>query len=244
MSNAQPLTIPNPWAQQSMQPLCVTAELRTPVACYETVMLDAILATVNLEELRRRHLIPGAYQDVERGAQAAGQALDIPLPLARLDWPEASVWCASIGFFQHSTESVQVWHKRFEDDDRIRYRSKHPATTKVPLASGHFRSYAMPLVIRSAPTLRWWVRGYQPAIERLLSAVSHVGKKISQGYGEVRRWRIEPCAEDWSVVREGRVMRPVPRALAEARGWIGTRRWMPVRPPYWDATLCVDALAP
>lgn len=86
----------------------------------------------------------------------------------------------------------------------------------------------MPLIVRSSPTVRWFVRGHRDGILHLLSAVTHVGKKMSQGYGEVRAWSCEPMDEDWSLAdAQRRVMRPIPKSMAEVRGWTGIPRWMP-----------------
>lgn len=48
-------------------------------------------------------------------------------------------------------------------------------------------------------------------IVRLLSAVTHLGKKRGIGLGEVEQWQIESAAE-FTLVREGLLLRPLPQA--------------------------------
>jgi CRISPR type IV-associated protein Csf3 len=76
------------------------------------------------------------------------------------------------------------------------------------------------------------VLGHRPSIEALLRFTTHLGKKTAQGWGAVRAWRIDPIPEDWSVHRDGRLMRAIPATAGQLTGF---------RPSYWlrkNQTFC------
>ena len=79
-------------------------------------------------------------------------------------------------------------------------------------------------------------------VRDLCQGVAAVGKKPAQGYGIVERWDVEPWPHDWSVVRDGVLMRSVPVVDGELPDGVdGTgvdvetcrRRVYGLRPPYW-----------
>ena len=57
--------------------------------------------------------------------------------------------------------------------------------------------------------MRWYAVGNIDKVNALLESVTHLGKKVSQGWGRVNRWEVEPWAHDWSVFRQ-EVMRAIP----------------------------------
>ena len=87
----------------------------------------------------------------------------------------------------------------------------------------------MPLVILSTPEMIFYARGDRRQIESLLNHISHIGKKSSQGFGEIREWKVETVEQDWSLWKDGQPMRAIPQTqagfLLQQTGYCF---------PYWD----------
>jgi len=97
----------------------------------------------------------------------------------------------------------------------------------------------MPLHTESATTLHAICIGNREEIERLLKAVTHIGKKGAIGYGRVARWTV---TESDHTIDDVLAARAVPLAYtgehddsAIPRGWT---------PPYWYAPWWLPCRAP
>jgi hypothetical protein len=208
------------YASMSKEPLRVRIALRTPVAVSDYIMLDALLAYRVIMDL--------FSGPIPRDEAIHMEELDVPLPLEERG-RERRYWAASAGVFDCPYSSVTVWHKRWhEEDDWVKFRGAERISQK----SGYFRSYAMPLRIIPATEVEFWAFGCKEEVERLLAGLASIGKKRSQGFGEVRAVDVRCWHEDWSCFCEHSVMRPLP--LSEVDTPLqGEIRYMPWRPPYW-----------
>lgn len=190
--------------RHSMEPLKVTAHLRTGVISDQWLPLDAIL----LYQANRETLGP------EVATLPGG--IDIPgmnaLPLGiihpgRKLWYYACSWARPQPWWV--AEGRDHWNKRFDQGfaHLVDFKGRRG---KVIIEQGQYRAYHMPVFYRVADRVRWYCVGDKIEIEALLSTVTHLGKKRSQGWGRVIRWEVESWTEDWSVWREGKLTRGVP----------------------------------
>lgn len=151
------------------------------------------------------------------------------LPLARLGEGDDWFWACSFNTRPSLGEYIKHWHKRF-DLAYERYLASPPR--RIGVGSGRYRSYRMPLPILLFDCLEWFAVGDRDEVLRLCRLVTHVGKKVSQGFGAVDRWEVVPWPHDWSLEREGELTRPLPASLSsEPRGRLV---YYGIRPPYWD----------
>jgi len=133
--------------------------------------------------------------------------------------------------FDGAASGLDSWKKRW----RTRY-SKHAdfrgAKRRVNVKSEAFRSHNMPLPTLTIREGWWYVRGDGPRLLELLKdQVWGVGKKVSEGFGVVREWRLESAnLVDYEILS----LRPVPERLARVCGLTGRLRKCAWRPPYWD----------
>jgi len=143
----------------------------------------------------------------------------IALPLEMRESNGEWYWAASFAFGRPVLEERTHWHKRLDAQAAETYVDFGKRRGVVNTGSGYFKGYRMPLTIFLVPRLEWYVVGDAMRIQQLLSRVTHLGKKRSQGNGKVARWTVEPSSEDLSD------RRPVPDPNGtEVAGF---------RPPYW-----------
>lgn len=85
----------------------------------------------------------------------------------------------------------------------------------------------------------WRVRFYGVGdiaeVERLLNVLPGLGRKTMRGYGAIKRVEVTPVDTDYSLVRNGIALRPMPAKLAGKIG-VDLTRYIPLRrsiaPPY------------
>lgn len=76
-------------------------------------------------------------------------------------------------------------------------------------------------------------------VGRLLAGISYVGKRRSNGFGEVCEWRVEPL-EAFTLVRDERLTRSIPaEAVGLLQGYVPEGAPLPVAwtPPQWKPAL-------
>ena len=198
------------------EPLKITAYPRCGIIADKYLPLDGILLYAAMRERYGPQLLttPGTVPDVETAE----------LPLARLndgphwyyaasfaEWPEAIV------------DGSNHWNKRFDQkqSDLVDFRGRRG---KVIVEQSTYKAYHMPVYYRHTLEVSWYAVGDGDAIERLLATMTHIGKKTAQGWGRITRWFVEPWPHDWSVWRDGQLMRAIPDGDGVLHG---------LRPPYW-----------
>lgn len=147
---------------------------------------------------------------------------------------------ASWLYFEKSIESISSWKKRW--DSRHDSRTKFSGVRKVRTNAGEFKSYDMPIVIQNIDTC--WFYFMSENVDRVRVLVSKhlfgIGKKTSQGLGEIESFTIEEATEN---PFEG-ICRPIPVKYEDLINYkaIKTRR-LGYKPPYWlpyNQTACFD----
>jgi len=186
-----------------MEPLHVRAYLRTPVIADRWLPLDgALLYQAHRDLLGPQTVtIPGEYTTVN-GVSTLPLVIEHP---GRRNWYYRCSWAR----WSHDVEGSDHWNKRFDSQfaHLVDFENRRG---KVIIEQGQYKAYHMPVFYRAALWVEWWCVGDKAKIKYLLSTVTHLGKKSVQGWGRVIRWEIEPCADDWSVWRDGQLMRGVP----------------------------------
>jgi len=210
------------------EPLKITAWLQDGIATDATCPLDGILFYMAMRE---------AYgpQDVTLSGTKS-QNPDVALPITKInpdqpDWFYASsyaIWNGPV------VEYTDYWNKRFDQQlsGMIDFKGKRG---KVIIEQGQYKAYHMPINIRHALSLSWYVHGDGAWVENMLRFVSHIGKKTSQGDGAVLRWHVEPTIHDYSIYGpDAQLMRCVPSTT-------GRGLYVGFRPSYWmreNQTIC------
>lgn len=178
--------------------MMVTMHMAAPVVVSGFLYLDGILAAAVMKEK-----LGETYFDMKPDES---KLIEVDLPLEK----RFGVWCTSIGYGDNR-EFVGSWTKRWDNknDDIVNFGNK--GKVRVDIACGYFKNYHMPLVIKSYKTITFYARGDVKEVERLLMTyITHIGKKASQGYGEILNFTVEKIAEDYSLVKNGKPTRPIP----------------------------------
>lgn len=203
-------------------PLKVTFHLDGTGVYYdpaEPIMLDGLIAVACAR--RQVHGEPPSRDEPPH---------EFLLPLKKWEQGGAWGWCASALFPEGPTsESLVYWRKRMRHD-RIELTQGSPNLT-----NGVYRDWNMPLpMLRTHRMVGWCVaesqgdgRGVASVLKReLRRSIRWLGKKRGHGHGRVVSVDVEHCDEDYSIERDGKLTRWMPREN-------GTRLVRP-RPPYWN----------
>jgi len=227
-------------SSSDFEPLQITAYLRTPVICDEWLPLDGILFYQQVrDDLGAQELTTPGRSSL---AEPKGQPLQgTKLPLKRIhakDWYYSCSW-AQWGPF---ADGKDCWNKRFDFSlsDLIDFGKRRGVVNR---GSGRYKAYHMPVFYRSALWVRWYCMGDPEKIRFLLSTVTHVGKKSSQGWGRVMQWEIERITKDWSIWKDGQLMRGIP-LYHKPRDYPRRLINYGIRPSYWDRRNQMDLVKP
>lgn len=199
-----------------MRPLKITAKLFDGrIATTDGYLpFDSILAAA---WMKRYH--PEKYYNTDPSIDE----MVIPdLPLKKL---EGDICAASFAQYRKEGEEIAYWHKRFDAQLSEDYADFGGRREKVDVKSSHYKAYRMPLNIILTPDVVWYAVGDQGEIESLLEEIPALGKKTSQGFGQVLEWTVDEIEEDWSLWKDGQLMRNLPDPD-------GDSEWG-VRSPYW-----------
>lgn len=148
---------------------------------------------------------------------------DIPLPLQKWEKGDAWGWHASALFPEGATaETIVRWRKRFR-------QNRVERTTGSPnLTNGTYRDWDMPVPLLLTRTMVAYAVGEVREVKRELRRnVRYLGKKRAHGHGAVVSIDVEPVDEDYSLYKDGILMRWMPSAVAH--------RLVRPRPPYWSS---------
>lgn len=183
--------------------LRVTARLRTGIICDRWIPLDGIL----LYQACRDKFGP---QVTTTSGGAVPPEVQLPLEVVHVGeshWYYACSWAQPQPWW--IAEGNDHWNKRFDSGlaDLVNFDNRRG---KVIIEQGQYKAYHMPIYYYVADVIEWYCVADAIRIEELLSTVTHLGKKSSQGWGRVSRWTVEEWPEDWSARRDGKLTRGVP----------------------------------
>lgn len=208
------------------------AHMRSSIATIDHIILDSIISAAKAKEILK--------EEFYTGRNIAGTEDEIRSMLDPILDKQHGVYCTSIGIGDNR-EYVGSWSKRWDDknDDIVKFRGK--GKERVDIGAGFYKNYHMPLVLKSYKTIMFYVRGDMQEIRRLLeNYIFYLGKKGSQGYGQIRKWEFKEVKENWSIWKNNEPTRPIP--VEACNGYIECSmknqkqinvRQHPVIPPYW-----------
>lgn len=216
------------------QILQVKFEMAAPFSTIDYLRFDGVLAYFSLVEL----LGPDFYN---LAGTTAFPVIDAPLPLEKGRTSDGKWWWhASFGLNSFHRDQITRWKKRWSDehDDLVRFDGKK---ARIAHKASYFKAYDMPLVIKNAAEVLFCCHGNLAEVERLLWPCKFVGKKRSQGYGEIKKISITETSEDWSCwftpndvpKSDNRPSRSIPVDMKSFNGGSAKFREMAYKPPYW-----------
>lgn len=202
-----------------MKPLKITFHMMTPISLGHPWMhFDGLLMHLKAREALGEDYYVLPSKDPKE--------LGVEIPVAKLERNGFQVYRASVSFFDVDVLAVTTIYKRFYEKDAGTLIAR-----KIDLARGLYRSYMMRLPYIPARRVYFYAYGDPGEIDRLLSALEGLGKKVSIGFGRFREYVIEEVDEDASVVYNGVAMRPIPAAMLR---YADRAMMLAYKPPYWD----------
>lgn len=151
-------------------------------------------------------------------------------------------YACSFGQYDLIGEDIQYWHKRARTEygDKIDFQGRRG---KITNKSGKHKAYRMPIQVWLTARIAWYLVGDKKLVEGLLAQITHIGKKVSQGFGKVMKWDVKEIIEDWSEQKESKWVRAVPGStLKDWRSNMIYKHYA-YRPPYWyheNFALCTE----
>lgn len=209
--------------------LKIVAELAAPVAFIDFLCLEGALSYAVFREMKGDD-----YENADGISQ-----------LKRFDLPFMNYWnglCKISSGFVNGGSFKSIYHKKWDEeyDDIVDFKGNRE---KITVGTGQLKSYSMPLRVVASPKVVFFADGEKERISQLLNEyVFFLGKKASQGWGQVRHWRIEEIKEDYSISKDGQAMRPIPMTLANSIALYGKVRYTGFRSPFWNPdnmTACI-----
>ena len=214
---------------RNFEPLQITAVLRTAVISDQWLPLDGILLFQKTrEDLGAQAMTtPGVSNLAQpKGETMKGGKLPIKTVHSK-EWYYRCSWAQ----WSENVEAKDYWNKRYDNDmsDFVTFKGRGTVNN----LAGAYKAYHQPVFYRSALWVRWFCVGDKAEIIRLLSTCTNIGKKPAQGWGRVARWEVESVSDDWSIWKDGKLMRGIP-AFEKPADYFGNIALYGVRPSYWD----------
>jgi len=220
-----------------MKNLQVTAHLSNAIAVNDdwTPQLEGILIYHGLNQLGLAHPNPSVEQ-----IKANQSIIDKVTPIKK-DENHGFYYCSNPVYI-YIAEEKSNFRKRWEANDKYINWGKRKA--KIETSQGGEKNYDLPLFLRLTNRIDWFCVGDKEKIENLLELVTGLGKKRSHGFGQVSLWEVTEIENDWSLVKDDELMKPVPSIVFKELGitkFYNVLRWG-WKPPIWlpeNKALCM-----
>ena len=232
------------------EPLKIAADMAAPIVMFphDALPLDGMLewaAFKSRAPVIQRYLLGSEANGRQPLPSINQQAFNFKIPVKRVGHKEDSdwYWAASWAQFPEGYETDKShWNRRFDGGQPGlgEYLDFQGRSEKISVSSGRYKGYHHPLSLVVTPRVEWYCLGDAEGIAKLLTKITHLGKKRSQGWGEVLRWSIYKSDRDrsqWSDA--GRPMRALPHRQGDYR-----RGFHGIRPPYWHHQVKRDLILP
>lgn len=212
---------------QRLAPLRVHAAVSGPICLPDgRIHLDSLLA----------------YQVArERGLVCLDATMFEPIEIPVALEPQGRFYLCSAGYFTEAASELKYTIKRPILAEAQRFAGN---MHRLQITAGANKAYRIPRPVSYLEDgVTWWCLGDEQEIRRLLTPITHLGKKRGSGNGVVDSWAIEPCNiwPGFPVLRDGRPLRPLPVDWPGASGPCGFRV---LAPPYWDLSREEPCLLP
>lgn len=214
----------------NFEPFKVEFRLGTPLLlAHPYIHGDAVLMS-----LLMKRILGDAYYNLPSKSPIPVHNL-LKLPLKQTN----GVYHASVSQFDTEIIKTETVYKRFDEEHLNRVKTR---ITKVRLGQGFYKNYMMKFPVIPAKTVTFYFCGDLKECKRILEDLIALGKKTDIGYGIVRSVSIEPTEEDYSFVKDGKCMRPLPSTEFKDLGMPSISQRLAWKAPYWDkknVTMCV-----
>ena len=207
-----------------MQTYKITFKLATPISFIDIPTFDGILSYAFAREKLKR--------------QEFAQKLNLSKE-EMLDFSEMPISMHEKGYFMASrmfwdenkaVEHTQRWRKRWANQhDVIADFGKH--IRKVRINSSEFKSYDMPLRVVAIDEVWFYFKSeVLSEVDKLVRKwIYFIGKKRSQGYGEISSFDIKEVDYDFNGA-----FRPIPASLFDLNRFKKVEvKYCAWKPPYW-----------
>jgi len=201
--------------------LKVVFKLETPVCLtYPFLFFDGILAHLaNRRDNPDYRFLPSK--------KVVKEVAEIPIPVEKVERDGEWVYKASVAEFDFKEPSTAIIYKKFCE----RYLDyKQLKVKKIDRGRGFFKDFSIKLMYFPAKTATFYVRGIKEEIKALLEGLPGLGKKTAIGYGFIRCFKVQKVKNDYSIVKDGKAMRPIPIDLVASAERIVQLAY---KPPYW-----------
>jgi len=212
-----------------MDNLQIIAHMATPLAAYDdwSPSMDALIEYQLLDRLGLITPNPTAA-DAEKNLPLIFDKMPIARKTLNGEW----YWAVSSPHYIENHQQTSKFRKRWDYQEHHLDWGKKRA--KVNGSEGHFKAYDLPRYDREMQTIHWFCVGDRDGITELLQPVTNLGKKRSQGCGQVHKWEVLPFEHDWHLWRGDKLARPMPVNMIEPPQAINMMQWG-WRPPTWLA---------
>lgn len=123
-------------------------------------------------------------------------------------------------------EQTASWKKRWANQhDFLADFGK--SSRKIDVGRGQFKSYDMPINLLSTNEVWFFFESDDPELvyDLIGKHIFYLGKKRSQGYGEISSWDVE-------TVPDSKIVRPIPTRFFDQLP-SGELKYCAWKPPYW-----------
>lgn len=154
----------------------------------------------------------------------------LKIPLKKTE----DIYHSSVGIY---SDNLRIYcdklYKRFTDKQTNKLTKKQQKG-KIKINQGHFKDFMINMPMLITDNITFYANGDKNEIKRLLSNLTHLGKKTSIGSGQINNIKIKEIPEDYSFFKDNNIMRPIPVKikLPIIEGMRFEKQ--PYKPPYWD----------
>lgn len=209
--------------------LQIIAHMATPLVAYDdwSPSFDALIEYQLLDRLGLITPNPTAA-DAEKNLPLIFEKMPIARKMLKGEW----YWAVSSPHYIENHQQTSKFRKRWDYQEHHLDWGKKRA--KVNGSEGHFKAYDLPRYDRETQSIHWFCVGDASKISELILNITHLGKKRSQGCGQVHKWEVLPFEHDWHLWRSDSLARPMPVNMIEPPQAINMMQWG-WRPPTWLA---------
>ena len=180
-----------------MTPFEVRAHLATGLAHAApwATSLDGLLASEMWEDEKAAARDRGNYLEAA-GPDEVPADLDLPLARCTLAGGDDWHWYATCAYPEDGTDAPEIHHWSGRPDHRALEQLARYRPSVISDRQGRYRARQMPLLLTSTRTVLWRGVGDIDRVSTTLASIDAIGKKRSQGEGQVLSWEVQPVDID------------------------------------------------
>jgi hypothetical protein len=213
----------NPPNESSFVPFKVEINVSTPILLANPYIHGDSVLTV----LLMKRLLGDEYYNLP--AKNPINVSDIlKLPLKRTN----GVYHSSVSQFDTDIIKTETVYKRFDEEHLNHVKTR---ITKVRKGQGFYKDYMIKFPVIPTKTVTFYYNGAIGECDNIMNDLVFLGKKTDIGYGFVRSIKVEKTKEDYSFVKDGKCMRPLPaKEFKDVYGIPSVTQRLAWKAPYWD----------